>query len=249
LRDILQPYSKEFFENQITAKDSIQEIIPVILQFVKPQSVVDVGCGIGVWLAQFREHGIQDFLGIDGDYINSSLLEIPVENFFPHDLKKPLTQLKKFDLVISIEVAEHIPIEFSDNFIQTLTNLGDVIVFSAAVPFQGGTFHVNEQWPAYWIKKFKEKGYDPIDCIRKNIWCNERVAGVYAQNLFFFVKRQVIDHYPNLQRECQELSDLQMYIIHPSLYLSKYNQYLFYKALIRNPIKLCLHYFKTIFLK
>lgn len=243
----MQHYSREFFERQITAEGSVKEIIPVILQFVNPQSVVDVGCGIGIWLAQFRKHGIQDFLGIDGDYIDPSLLEIPIENYYPHDLKKPLIQLKKFDLVISIEVAEHIPIEFADNFIETLTNLGDVIVFSSAVPFQGGTFHVNEQWPVYWIKKFNEKGYVPIDCIRKLIWCNNKIAGVYAQNMFFFVKRQVIDYYPNLQKEYQELSNIQMYMIHPSLYLSKYNQYLFYKTLIRNPIKLCLHYLKTIF--
>jgi SAM-dependent methyltransferase len=245
----LKLYSKEFFEGQIAAEDSVKEIIPVILQYITPQSVVDVGCGIGIWLAQFRKHGIHNVLGIDGDYIDSSLFVLPVENYYFHDLKKPLTQFKKFDLVISIEVAEHIPIEFADNFIETLTNLGDVIVFSAAVPFQGGTFHVNEQWPAYWIKKFNKKGYVPIDCIRKNIWCNSRIAGVYAQNIFFFVKRQVIDHYPNLQKEYQELSNIQMYMIHPSLYLSKHNQYLFYKKLIRNPIKLSLHYFKTIFLK
>ncbi len=243
----MQHYSKEFFENQITAEGSVKEIIPVILQFVNPQSVVDVGCGIGIWLAHFRNHGIQDILGIDGDYVDPSQLQIPMENYYPHDLKTPLIQLKKFDLVISIEVAEHIPIEFAENFIETLTNLGDVIVFSAAIPFQGGTFHVNEQWPSYWIKKFNDKGYVPIDCIRKHIWCNNKIAGVYAQNMFFFVKKKVIDQYPNLQKEYQELSEIQMFMIHPSQYLSKYNQYLFYKTLVRNPIKLSLHYIKTIF--
>lgn len=248
----MQSYSKEFFEVQITGKSSAKEIIPILLKFVTPQSVVDVGCGIGIWLAIFREHGIQDFLGIDGDYVDPSLLEIPVENYYPYDLKMIIPPMKKFDLVISIEVAEHIPIEFADNFIETLTKLGDVIVFSAAVPFQGGTSHVNEQWPAYWIKKFAEKGYDPIDCIREKIWCNNKIASVYAQNMFFFVKRQVIDNYPNLQKEAKELSHIQMYTIHPNVYLSKCRECtdcLFYRTLISNPIKLSVYYLKRIFLK
>src|SRR5438034_7185725 len=52
----------------------------------------------------------------------------------------------------------------------------------------GGTHHINEQWPSYWIAFFQENGFQALDCIRPSIWNNEKVAWWYAQNMFAFIK-------------------------------------------------------------
>ena len=64
------------------------------------------------------------------------------------DLAQPLQIDRRFDLALSLEVAEHLPPECGSEFVQTLTDLSSVILFSAAIPFQGGTDHLNEQWPS-----------------------------------------------------------------------------------------------------
>ena len=65
---------------------------------------------------------------------------------------------RKFDLVLSLEVAEHLPSECAEAFVESLVNLGPVILFSAAIPYQGGENHVNEQWPEYWVGVLSGEG-------------------------------------------------------------------------------------------
>ena len=157
--DSEQPYSDKFFrEIEKGSLHSAQEIAPLIVDFLQPKSVVDVGCGTGVWLSVFKEQGIEDILSIDGDYVNMDSVHIPRENFLPHDLTHPLKIDKKFDLVVSLEAAEHIPSKFARTSVESLTRLGPVIMFSAAIPYQGGENHVNEQWQDYWKVLFNEIG-------------------------------------------------------------------------------------------
>ena len=82
-----------------------------------------------------------------------------------------------------------------------LTSFSDVILFSAAIPGQGGTHHVNEQWPSYWIEKFAARGYVPVDCIRPFIWADSSIRTDYRQNLIMCVKKNALDKYPALKRE------------------------------------------------
>jgi 2-polyprenyl-3-methyl-5-hydroxy-6-metoxy-1,4-benzoquinol methylase len=65
-------------------------------------------------------------------------------------LIQPLDLEKEFDLVVSLEVAEHLPASAADQFVNTLVKHGKKILFSAAIPGQGGQDHLNEQWPDYW---------------------------------------------------------------------------------------------------
>jgi hypothetical protein len=58
-----------------------------------------------------------------------------------------------------------------------------VVLFSAAIPGQGGYGHVNEQWPGYWARMFDECGYGVSDALRWAIWNDERVEPWYRQNL------------------------------------------------------------------
>ena len=96
-----------------------------------------------------------------------------------------------------------------------------MVLFSAAIPHQGGTRHVNEQWQSWWASKFKDHDYLPLDYLRPKIWELEDVAFWFKQNLFLYVKSE------RLQKEdLRQLAALQddlivMDIVHPRLYLPK----------------------------
>ncbi|MEG4998264.1 glycosyltransferase [Microcoleus sp. B4-D4] len=200
---------------------SAGEIIPLLLDLLQPilpKSVVDVGCGTGGWLAAFHKLGIADCLGIDGDYVDRTLLEIPLNQFKSYDLKQPLQVERKFDLAISLEVAEHLPSTCAENFVNSLTKLAPVILFSAAIPFQGGVEHLNEQWPQYWAYYFQQNGFVVIDCLRKKIWNNDKVEPWYAQNILIFVKEEHLSRYPRLVKEYQNIDLNQLAIVHPKIY-------------------------------
>lgn len=231
------PYTDKFFEELIDSLKSAKYIVPLVLELIQPKSVVDVGCGTGEFLRIFKKKGVKDILGIDGEWVNKKKLRIPENYFLLANLEKPLKIDKKFDLVVSLEVAEHIPEKSAKTFIETLTNLGSVILFSAAIPFQGGTHHVNEQWPEYWTKLFEEKGYFPIDCIRRKIWNIDEVSSWYAQNILLFVKKDYLERNKILQKEFEQTSKSFLSIVHPKLYLPKAKRYNLIRKLIPYPIR------------
>ncbi len=212
------PYTEDFYGAlREGSRRSAREIVPLVLELIQPKSVVDVGCGLGSWLSVFKDLGIGECLGIDGDYVNTDRLEISQEVFQPFALDAPLRLDRTFDLVVSLEVAEHLPAESARTFIASLTDLGFVVLFSAAIPLQGGTNHVNEQWPGYWAQLFQERDYLAIDCLRKKIWNNENVEPWYAQNILVFVRRDRLGHYPLLERELKQTNMSELAMVHPRI--------------------------------
>ena len=178
-------YNPKFYRDLASAQESAREILPLVLDAVKPASVIDIGCGTGNWLAIAHELGVPEILGIDRSWAKSQLA-IPPEKFIEHDLSTPLKLDRRFDLALSLEVAEHLPASAARVFVQSLCNAADVVVFSAAIPGQGGRRHVNEQWPAYWAELFQDARYDCYDFLRPRIWNNPRVTWHYAQNSLLF---------------------------------------------------------------
>jgi SAM-dependent methyltransferase len=168
-----------------------REIIPIIQSFGEIGSALDVGCGIGTWLSVAESMGIGDVFGIDGAYVDRELLSkfISLNCFEAFDLNIPFDLHRKFDLVICLEVAEHLCAKVSDVFVKSLVDHSDVILFSAAIPGQGGQNHVNERWPEYWAKKFNVYDYVFLDLIRPQIWNNDQVDYWYKQNTFLVVKK------------------------------------------------------------
>lgn len=218
----MQSYSKHYYESVLAGSlASAREIVPVILDLVQPENVIDVGCGNGDWLQAFREFGVEDILGIDGDWVDPSKLRIPADRFRAVDVKLPFSIEGQFDLVISLEVAEHMTAESAQTFVESLSRLGPVVLFSAAVPHQGGTNHLNEQWPDYWARLFQTKRFFAIDCIRKRVWNNEKVEWWYAQNMILFVREDYLESKPKLKQEHRLNKDNQLSIVHPRLYLDK----------------------------
>ena len=175
-------YDSKFYRELAAAQESAREVLPLVLDIIKPASVIDVGCGTGNWLAVARELGVKKILGVDGPWVTSQLA-IPAADFVACDLTLPLNLGSRFDLALSLEVAEHLPSTAARVFVKSLCDVADVVVFSAAIPGQGGRRHVNEQWPDYWAELFRQFGYECYDFLRPRIWNNPKVTWHYAQNL------------------------------------------------------------------
>jgi hypothetical protein len=163
-------------------------MVPIVNSLVRPKSVLDVGCGVGTWLAEWTCQGVSDIHGLDGDYIDGALLQIHPSSFQAADLRTPFSLGRRFDLVQSLEVAEHLDESCADTFVQSLAAHADIVLFSAAIPGQGGTHHVNEQWPSYWYEKFLSLGFQLYDIVRPAIWSNQRISWWYRQNAMIFSK-------------------------------------------------------------
>ena len=214
---MIRRYSGEFFDNFADgAARSASVIVPLVLELLPgTKSVVDVGCGPGIWAHQFGASGVKEVIGIDGSYVDPKQLRIPLTNFVAKDLTRPLNLDRRFDLCVSLEVAEHLPGTRAAGFVEDLIKLAPVILFSAAIPGQGGLNHINEQWPEYWQKLFDGHGYRVSDCIRPRIWSDNRLEFWYRQNILLFADEE---HYPLISREPAAgiLS-----IVHPALFSAR----------------------------
>jgi SAM-dependent methyltransferase len=166
-------------------------------------SVLDVGCGRGVWAAEWHRSGIVDTVGIDGSYVNADQLAMPKEQFAAFDLSEMFRLDRRFDLVQSLEVAEHIPASKAEIFVSNLVAHGDLILFSAAVPGQGGEFHVNEQPYEYWRAKFASHGYGIYDFVRPNIRDIRAIEPWYRYNIFLFAQESARDRMPETIRRTE----------------------------------------------
>jgi SAM-dependent methyltransferase len=183
------------------------------------RSVIDVGCGIGAWLKEFSENGVHRAVGLDGVYVARDQLVIDAGNFVGHDLERPLPPLGTFDLATSLEVAEHLTPARADSFISDLCGLADVVLFSAAIPFQGGDNHINEQWQSFWAAKFAGHGFELFDVLRSRIWEETNVCFWYKQNILFYVKRGSAAARRFNERFSAGTNSVDL--VHPTLYRAK----------------------------
>ena len=166
---------------------------PVVLAAASaPASVVDIGCGLGTWLAALREIvPACEVTGVDHPGVTKADLLIPPDRFVGRDLTTPIDLGRRFDLCLSLEVAEHLAPDHGPGFVRSLVQQSDNVLFSAAVPGQGGQSHLNEQWPSYWVEQFAGHGYRCFDFIRPAIWKDRDIECCYRQNILFFTKRDL----------------------------------------------------------
>jgi SAM-dependent methyltransferase len=187
-------------------------IVPVLMEMFNPKSVVDVGCGLGTFLKVFKAHGVSDVLGCDGSWVRRDLLVIPESEFRSVDLKEPLKLDKRYDLVICLEVAEHLPDSAADTLVRSLVDAGELIVFSAAIPQQGGQNHINEQWIDYWRPKFNRLNYEFFDLLREEFWDHPGVFWWYKQNMLVAA--------PMAMREKWGMRKV-LNLVHPDLFMMR----------------------------
>lgn len=204
--EVKSVYNQAFYADiNEAAIRSADIILPIVKSAAPFKTVLDVGCGQGAWGMSIDP---KHYTGIDGDYIKPESLLIQPEQFIAKDLSQKFNLRKKFDLVISLEVAEHLPPDAADTFIDNLCRHSDVILFSAAIPAQGGNNHLNEQWQSYWAEKFFNRGFSLYDFVREQIWNNKDVPYYYRQNTLVFSKR-------TLEAYNRPVID----IVHPEKYL------------------------------
>ncbi len=176
-------YDSGFFRKQsVGSRRSAEFVLPLILERIQVASALDVGCGVGSWLSVLCDAGVEDVIGVDGPWVDRSELMIPDSCFYSHDLTTPLDLGRSFDLVLSLEVAEHLPLDAADTFVESLARHGDLLLFSAAVPTQGGLNHVNCQWQSWWLERFAGYGFRLFDFVRPLVWSERRVKDYYRQN-------------------------------------------------------------------
>ena len=177
--------------NELT-RYSARKILNQILDISPISSVVDVGGGIGVWLDECKQQMGANFsygFVLDGNYIDDKEKLVNKDEFIVCDLENKLNLDDKFDLVICLEVAEHLPEERAESFVEDLTKLGDFVLFSAAIPYQGGNGHINEQPVSYWIELFAKRGYEAYDIIRPNIYMDQNIPFWYRNNIILNFQR------------------------------------------------------------
>jgi len=197
-------YKNDFYEYiNAGSLSSAREICPTIVSWLKPKSLLDIGCGAGAWCRIWMEQGVQDVLGVDGDYVDRQALLIPQASFRSHDLSKDFDAGRRFDLVTSLEVAEHVPTETSATFVDNLVRHGDFVMFSAAVPGQGGEFHVNEQPLEFWRELFVARGYRCFDPLRPLLSGNTRVEPWYRYNTLLYVAESAVAELPPAVRNAE----------------------------------------------
>jgi hypothetical protein len=129
--------------------------------FGKPKTMIDYGSGDGWWSHSFKQAGSETCFAVELDGIAKE--HTPPDVYFKqHDLREPMDDLlHPFELVICLEVAEHIPKHQAHNaLLSTLArSTKDVLLFSAAQPGQEGTGHVNLQPQSYWIEALEKWAY------------------------------------------------------------------------------------------
>ncbi len=212
-------YDNKFYSDMMEgAGKSAEALIPLVRDTLKPSSVLDVGCGTGLWLREWQKHGVEIF-GVDGGWVKESMLEIDKDKFRATPLEAPLNLGRKFDLVMSLEVGEHIKPEKKNVFIDSLVRHGDIVLFSAAIPWQGGTDHFNEQWPSYWIEAFKQRDFVFLDPYRHLIWNNQNIKVHYRQNVMLFIKSELVEQNEFFKKERALMERSLVDVVHPDQFV------------------------------
>lgn len=206
-------YENEMFSSRFSETIfSAEKILGTLIDHYGPfRSAVDVGCGTGTFLSVLTRLGTERVLGVDGDWVDRNFLDIDASDFIQHNLETDLEINEKFDLAICLEVAEHLSDDIADSLIASLTRMSDLVLFSAAIPGQGGNGHINERWQSYWARKFKKNGFESFDIIRPTLWSSADVLYWYRQNTIVYRRSEETE---TVTRTANQILD----IVHPEAF-------------------------------
>jgi len=208
-------YDSDFFRERSGEIRIAKEILGHVFEYFKPESVVDLGTATGSWLLAAKQMGVARVNGIDGPWVPAEQRLISEAEFVLGDLEDSIPDLGHFDLAICTEVLEHISAPASVRAVEWLCRSAPVVLFSAAIPSQGGTHHINEAWQSHWSALFKQQGYEPFDLIRPKIWSDSSLPFWYRQNILIMANDQAAEKLglgsPSTMLDC----------VHPDLYLDR----------------------------
>lgn len=204
---------------------SAERILDIVFSFQLPTSLLDVGCGLGTWLKVARSRGVKDIYGVEGTWLDFANLQVDPACIQTFDLEQGFDLGRRFDLVISLEVAEHLSENAAERFIATLVRHGQRVLFSAAIPHQGGHHHVNERFLSYWADLFARFGYRSLNVIRGKIWEDQNVLWWLRQNVVMFVDEKLIVTDDRLRHVAEVSADYPLSVVHPEVYLGRVQQF------------------------
>ncbi len=215
----LEKYDESFFQLQSVnekKKNAALVISKLVIEMCDNiNSVVDIGCGIGVWPTAFSNHGVTTAHGVDGNYISKDYLLLKGANFYERDLRERISLDRTYDLACSLEVAEHLPPSRALTFVQDLTQLAPVVLFSAAIPGQGGENHVNEMWQHHWARLFNTFNFKAVDFIRPIVWSMTELQVCYRQNTILYVHESVLEKNAKLKQAEENTNEAMLPLVHP----------------------------------
>jgi SAM-dependent methyltransferase len=209
-------------DDKLGSRRAAEVVLPLIRARVPMRSLLDVGCGVGSWLAAAKTLGVDDVLGVDIDYLDTALLKIPASQYRAFDLRQPLVLERSFDVALALEVAGYLPPECAETLVGSLTRAAPVVVFSSAIPFQDSSgIQTNQQWPEYWARLFAARNYQVVDCLRRPLWSDPTISWWFSQNMLMFVREDVLAASPQLVKDREHTYPEQLSLVHPEFYLSK----------------------------
>lgn len=204
------PYSSEFFQFLSSGKDEYKAVLRPVMVTVKPTSVVDLGTGSGTWLAAAKDMGASRVLGLDGQWAATEHQLIISDEFQVVDFETGFPDVGRFDLAICLEVLEHITPQAGEQAVRWLCERTNVVLFSAAIPGQGGTHHINEVWQSNWAHKFRVHGFHAYDIVRPTIWRNSDIPWWYRQNTIVYSRPETAQSYGWVEADIDALD-----VVHP----------------------------------
>lgn len=184
-------YTKKFYEDQMAGSiRSARIIAPIVCEVLTINSVLDLGCGVGTWLRAFAECGADRLIGLDGEYVPQDKMLIDISNFKPINISSLDSLPKDLDLCVCMEVLEHLPHKVGKKIVRLLTEAAPAILFSAAIPGQGGTNHINERWHHEWHQEFSKHDFSVFDIVRPRVYHETDVEPWYRQNAFLYINEK-----------------------------------------------------------
>jgi hypothetical protein len=238
-------YSSRFYlRREARVSASAAALVPRLVELLEPRSVIDIGCANGLWLEAFLRSGVPSVRGVDGPWVPRAALRVPPAAFSTLDLGhcalpyEFAARGERFDMLLCLELLEHLPAERADALLDAMCALSDTLVVSAAVPHQGGTGHVNEQWPGYWRERFAARGFVACDFLRIACWDDERIAPWYRQNIVGYFRGSVPPRiHAFASAQVQRLVDEPLALCHPGVFSYKLGKL---RTTLRHPLRACM---------
>ena len=192
-------FDENFYaDSRVRSLQSAELLLGLLAPHLVARNAVDFGAGIGTWLDAACLAGAESALGIEGHWVEKSQLRFAGAVFRYQDLNNTIELERRFDLAISVEVAEHVQPTGGPTFVDDVCRASDQVLFGAALPRQPGDGHINCRPHSYWAAEFQRNGYTGLDPFRAHAWYDTRVEPWYAQNCFLFVKegRPLTSNFP-----------------------------------------------------
>lgn len=170
-----------------------------------PASLLDIGGGAGSWCATAKDLGVQRVCLVDACPPNQVIPELSHDEQVQANLEAGIPNMGRFDLAICIEVIEHLTDDAANRLIGQMASCTNFVLFSAAIPGQGGIGHISERFHDYWHAKFSLFQFETYDVVRPMLISSSDIASIHRQNLFLYAKKGCAHSLADLPQICEDM--------------------------------------------